>query len=121
MFGTTCRIYSILAKTAHHTCIYGYDEQMSTSYVTGVMALHLMQGGSFSSITGGTAGINIYGTAYDQNTGEITLSARYRLKPIMGVPGMGINAKTLVKTRAYIGGETMSEETVSQETELHKI
>ena len=108
MLGTCCHMYHTMAQTAHHSSIYGYEKSFDSSYVIGLMAMQLIEDGDYSSISGGVAGINIYGTTYDPETGEVTLSARYKLKPLIDMFGVGINAKTVVKTRAYIGGKMIT-------------
>ncbi len=109
MIRTCCQMYCSMAQTAHHLCIYGYDEDMDSSTVTALMVGRIM-GEDFSSVPGGVTGVNIYGTSYNPESGEVTLSARYKLKPLIHMFGMGLNAETVVKTRAFIGGKMITED-----------
>ncbi len=109
MLGTCCQIYYAMAQTAHHASIYGYDEDCSTSVVAAMMAGKLMSK-DIPFVFDGVTGVNIYGTSYDKESGEITLAARYKLKPLIDTFGIGMDAKTVVKTRAYIGGKMLTEE-----------
>lgn len=109
MLATCCHMYYTFAQAAHYSSICAYDKNCDSSYITGVMAAHLIKDGDYSSILGDAIGINIYGTTYDLESGEITLSARYKLKPLIDMFHVGVKAKTVVKTRAYIGGKMITE------------
>lgn len=111
MTGTNAAIFTALANTVHPAGIYAYNEDYGEDSLYPRMVYQLGTADiDFKQITGGMAGLNYQGTEYNKDTGEITLTVSYGLKPLFSLfRQTNVRAANTVYSRGYIGGKLLAD------------
>lgn len=111
MIGVNTAILTALANAVHPSAIYAYNVDFGEDKLYPQAVLQLGAADvNFKQIVGGMAGLNYQGTEYNQETGEITLTVSYGLKPVFSMfyPSK-IRASNTVYSRGYIGGKLLTD------------
>lgn len=118
MVGVNESIHTAMARTAHPTAVYGYEKDFSEDQLYPLLFYQLSTSDiNFSSIYGGIAGISYQDTSYDPDTGELTISLNYGLKPAFSLfQYKNIRARQRIYTRTFIGGKLLSDNSSAEDS-----
>ena len=119
MVGTGQSVFMAMARTAHCVSVYGYKEDFDENRIFAELIYELGSSDiDFDAIYLGMAGLNYQHTSYHKESGEITLSVKYGLKPLFSLFGTGtLNMQTTIHSRAFIGGKMLTDVGDSTQTE----
>lgn len=110
ILGAGQSILTTAARSIHSSSVRGYKEDFAVDDILTDLVLNIGKSDlDFSQISGGMAGIDYWGTSYDEESGEINVSLSCLLKPAFAVFDVGMTRLSMeLRSRAFIGGKMLN-------------
>lgn len=119
MLGVGQSILTAAAKSVHISSVHGYKDNFGVDDILTEIILNIGKSDvDFSKISGGMAGIDYWGTSYDDDSGKIKAQLSCFLKSDFGVFDIGMVRWSLqLHSRAFIGGKMLDGGSSEEKTE----
>ncbi len=113
MLGVHQEMLAAMAGSAHVSSVRGYDEDFGTDQVLAQLVIQLGRSSvDFDRIQGGMAGIDYWGTGFDEESGEIDINAACQVSSSFSlVNAGGVRLSLGLRTRAFVGEKLLTGQT----------